>query len=180
MKTLLLTILFATCFHLTYCQGELSKHSLQIFKNDSEKKVRSSEFGIIVDGNKISAKKIEDTYGFPKLDKDKTFQFVIKTNGIEFRSGTFKSWYLNNGSSIIVGKLTRIEKLLSVAEYNGMDKNNEDFDIFSKRFFIVNDVYTIDIENFEKIKRLDYLIVNPNQDGDGSYSLTQEVVQLRK
>lgn len=180
MKNLLLIIFIATTFNLTYCQEEFSKHSLQFFKNNSERKTKGSEVWIVVDGKKVKGQKIGDSYVFPKLDKEDSFQLIVKTNGIEIRTGTYKSWYLNNGSTLIAGKLTKIEKLLSVAEYNGMDKSEDDFDVFSKRFFIVDDVYTIDIDDYYKIRRLDYLIVNPNQDGDGVYSLTQQIVKLKK
>lgn len=180
MKNLFLITFIATSFNFTYCQKEFSKHSLQFYKNNSERKTKGSEVWIVVDGKKVKGQKIGDSYMFPKLETEDSFQFHIKTNGIEIRTGSYKSWYLNNGSSLVAGKLTKIEKLLSVAEYNGMDKNEEDFDIFSKRFFIVDEVYTIDIDDYRKIKRLDYLIVNPNQEGDGIYSMTQKVVKLKK
>ena len=166
--------------NLSYCQEKFSKHSLQFFKNNSEKKTKGSEVWIIIDKIKIKGKEIEGSYWFSKIDKNKTFKFIIKTNGVEFKTGTFKAWYLNNGSSITVGKLTRIKKLLSVAEYNGIEQNDKDFYVFSKRFFIANDVYTIDIINFEKVKRLDYLIVNPHQEGDGSYVLTQKIIKTKE
>lgn len=36
------------------------------------------------------------------------------------------------------------------------------------------------INEYEKIKRLDYLIINTNQEGDGSYVLTQKIIKLKK
>ena len=40
--------------------------------------------------------------------------------------------------------------------------------------------YTIDINEHKKIKRLDYLVFNPIQDGDGSYVLTQKTIKLKE
>lgn len=180
MKTVILTILFSISFHLTYSQDGFSKHSFHFFKNSTERKINVSEISILIDGEKILGEKVGEFYRFPKIDSIKPFEFVIKSNRTEFKAGPFKSWFLNNGSDITLGVLTQIDKLLSVAEHNGMEKNDENFDIYSKRFFIANDVYTVDINDYEKIKRLDYLIISPNQDGDGSYVLTQKIVELKK
>ena len=99
---------------------------------------------------------------------------------MEFESGNYKAWILNNGSDITVGKITNIDKLLSVAEYNEMEESGHEYETFAKRFFIANDAYTIDINDYTKVKRLDYLIINPFQEGDGSYVLTQKIVKLKK
>ena len=50
--------------------------------------------------------------------------------------------------------------MTSVAEYNGMNKSDEGWEWYSKRYFIVNNIHTIDIENPKKVKELQYLILN--------------------
>ena len=179
MKNLFLTFLLAIGINLTYCQNDYSMHSVEFFKNKTEKNIKISEISIIVDGIKISGEKVGNKYRFPKIDSTKTFEFLIKSNRMDFGSGPYNAWILNKGSNITLGKINQIDKLLSVAEYNGMGKTEEDYDIFSKRFFVAND-YTIDINEFEKIKRLDYLVFNPIQQGDGSYVLTQKIIELKK
>jgi len=154
-------------------------HSIEFFENESQKDVKVTEILIIVDGIKINGEKVENNFRFPKIDSTKTFEFHIKTNNMDFDSGSHKAWILNSGSNIMIGKITRIDKLLSVAEYNGMEKTDEDYEVFSKRFFLPND-YTIDINEYEKIKRLDYIIFNPIQQGDGIYVMTQKVIELKK
>ena len=179
MKNLILLILFINGINLTYGQTGHSMHSVTFFKNNNERNIKVLEISIIVDGIKISGKKDGNEYRFPKIDSSKTFNFLIKSNKMNFSSGPYNAWILNNGSNITLGKVNRIDKLLSVAEYDEMEKTEEDYDIFSKRFFVAND-YTIDINEFEKIKRLDYLVFNPIQNGDGIYVLTQKIVELKK
>lgn len=179
MKTILLTILFSISTNLTFGQTDYSMHSINFFENNKEKSIKVSEIWIIVDGTKIQGEKIGAFYRFPIIDSTKTFEFGIKTNKMDFESGTYRAWRLNKGSSITLGKITRIDKLFSVAEYNEMEESENDYEIFAKRFFIA-DNYTIDINEFRKIKRLDYLIINPNQEGDGSYVLTQKIVKMKK
>ena len=178
MKTIFLTLLLTIGTNLTYGQTGHSLHYVDFFKNNTEKRIKVLEISIIVDGIKISGEKVGKSFKFPEIDSTKTFQLNIKTNRIDFNSGPYLAWHLNNGSNITLGKITRIDKLLSVAEYNGMEKTNEDYEMYSKRFFIPND-YTININEFEKIKRIDYIVLNPIQQGDGSYVLTQKIVELK-
>ena len=180
MKNILLTTLISIATNLTFGQTEFSMHSIKFFENNNERSINVSEIWIVVDGIKIQGEKIGELFRFPIIDSTTTFEFGIRTNRMKFESGSYKAWRLNRGSSITLGKITRIDKLLSVAEYNGMEESEDDFDTFAKRFFIVDDIYTIDINDYEKVKRLDYLIINPNQEGDGSYVLTQKIVKLKK
>lgn len=180
MKNILLTIFFSISANLTFGQTDFSMHSIKFFKNDNERSINVSEIWNIVDGIKIVGERIGELYRFPIIDSTTTFEFSIKTNRMDFESGTYQAWRLNKGSSITLGKITCINKLLSVADYNGMKESEDDYDTFAKRFFIAGDNYTIDINDYEKVKRLDYLIINPNQKGDGSYVLTQKIVKLKK
>ncbi|MBJ2175874.1 hypothetical protein JBL43_16590 [Aureibaculum sp. A20] len=180
MRTVLLTLLFSISFLLSYGQKKFSNHTLHFFKNNTEKKIKASEISILVDGNKITGEKNGELYQFPIIDSTKTFEFIVKINNVAFKAGPYESWFLNSGSEITLGVLTKIDELLSVAEYNGIKKQDEEFDLLSKRFFIVNNKYTIDINAYKKIKRLDFLIINPHQKGDGSYVLTQRIIDLKK
>jgi hypothetical protein len=180
MKNILLTILISTIANLTFGQTDFSMHSIKFFKNNKERSINVSEIWIVVEGTKILGEKIGDHYRFPIIDSTTTFEFGIKTNKMEFESGTYKAWRLNKGSNITLGKITRIDKILSVAEFNGMEKSEVDYNTFAKRFFIADDIYTIDIKDHDKVKRLDYLVINPKQQGDGSYVLTQKIVKLKK
>jgi hypothetical protein len=180
MKNFLLTIAFSIAANLTFGQTGCSMHLIKFFNNDDERGINISEFWIVVDGTKIQGEKIGEHYRFPIIDSTMTFEFGIKTNKMNFKSDSYKAWMLNNGSSIFLGKITRFDKLLTVAEHNGMDESDDDYDTFAKRFFLADNAYTIDIDEYEKVKRLDYFIINPNQEGGGSYALTQKIVELKK
>lgn len=180
MKNTLLTILFLISANLTFGQTDYSMHSIKFYKNNSESNIHVLKVWIVVDGIKIPGEKAGELYRFPIIDSTTTFEFGIKTDRMDFESGTYNAWRLNKGSSIILGKITKIDTLLSVAEYNETGESEDDYEIFAKRFFIVDDIYTIDINDYRKVKRLDYLIINPNQKGDGSYVLTQKIIKLKK
>lgn len=50
--------------------------------------------------------------------------------------------------------------MTSVAEYIGMNEKDDDWKWYSRRYFIVNNRHTIDIENPNKLKKLTYLVLN--------------------
>lgn len=179
MKKILLTISISILTNLAFGQTNYSMHSIKFFQNNKERRINVSEIWIVVDGAKIKGEKIGELFRFPIMDSTKIFKFGIQTNRIKFESDGYKAWILNNGSSITLGKITCIDKLLSVAKYNEMEESEDDYETFAKRFFIADD-YTIDINNYEKVKQLDYLIINPKQEGGGSYFLTQKTVKLKK
>lgn len=179
MKKLILIILLLIGVNLTYCQIDYSIHSLEFYENFKRKKIKIKEFSIIVDGTKINGEKIGDNYRFPIIDSVKTFEFNIKTNKMDFVSAPHKTWVLNNNSNIIIGKITRIDKLFTVAQYKGLQRSDVDYEVFSKRFFLPNN-HTIDINKPEKIKRLDYMILNPIFQGNRIYILLQKIIELKK
>jgi len=67
---------------------------------------------------------------------------------------------------------------MSVAKYSEMDSTDKSWDAYSKKFFILDRAYTIDIVNSQKTKELQFLILAPNSEGDGVYFLTQKVTKL--
>jgi hypothetical protein len=69
---------------------------------------------------------------------------------------------LNKGSRMTFGKLTKLKKLKSVAEYND-------------RYFVIEQTYTIDIEDRNKVKELQFLIISPTS--SGKLVRTQKVVR---
>ena len=180
MKNVLLIILITLSTNLIFSQPDFSMHSINFFKNEKQKNIKVLEIWVVVNGTKIQGEKFGASFRFPIIDSTTTFDLVIVTNRMQFESDGYNAWILNKGSSITLGKITRINKLISVAEYNEMDKSEVDFDTFAKRFFIADGNYTIDINNYQRVKRLDYLIINPNQQGDGSYVLTHKNVKVKK
>jgi hypothetical protein len=77
------------------------------------------------------------------------------------------------------GKLTEISTLLSVAKYHSLSAKDENWEVFSSRYSIIDGQYTIDIDSFQKGQEIQFLIFNPNQEGCGTYSLTQKVVKMK-
>jgi uncharacterized protein YunC (DUF1805 family) len=181
-KACVLTIIFCCIIRLAHGQEKgVSNHHLSIYKNDQKLVIKDCELSITTtDSVKIVASRVGNVFTFSKIDTSKSFTITIKADKMTFTSGLYKAWYLNNGSRMIFGTLTKINNLLSVAEYNDMTEKDENWDILSKRFFIVDRVYTIDINDFKKVRELQFLIINPDQQGDGSYSLTQKIIRLRK
>ena len=180
-KTYLLTILLCLLMAISYGQVNLtSSHNLHFYINDKEIPIGKSELSITIDSNKIIAKKEFGKFIFPLIDENKSYYLTLKVNNKSFKAGPYQAWQLNNGSTVTFGLLSKINRLLSVAEYNGMTEKDENWSVFAERFFICNEAYTIDIPEFKKIKKLEYLIVNPKQKGDGSYFLTQKVTKFKK
>lgn len=181
MKTTIQTIFFLVLFNLNFGQTYTSAHSVKFFKNNFERKVNVLEIWIIVDGTIIPGEKVGKTFQLPLIDNDQIFEFYIKTNKMEFETCLpLKAWKLNNGSNIVLGKITRIEKLNSVAKDTEMKELDKGYDYFSKHFFIADERYTIEINESKKIRRLDYLIINPNEKGDGTYIIQQKKVKQKK
>ena len=178
MKGSLYTILLIITSNLTFGQTDYSTHTIDFYLNNKEKQINVSEIWIIVEGTKIFGEKIGESFRFPIIDSNVEFEFGIKTNRMEFESGPYNAWFLNSGSRITVGKINRINKLLSVAHYSEMNKSEISYNIFAKRFFIGGGD-TIDIDNYENVKRLDYLIINPNQQCNGGYVTTQKIIKLK-
>jgi hypothetical protein len=82
---------------------------------------------------------------------------------------------LNKGSRMTFGKLTKLKKLKSVAEYNDMTREDEGWEWYSKRYFVIEQTYTIDIEDRNKVKELQFLIISPTS--SGKLVRTQKVVR---
>jgi hypothetical protein len=136
----------------------LSEHKISFNVNKEQKEIRSSEVYVIVENNTIEGKKVNDKYYFPYIEKE--FKIVIKINKTIFEAGPFKPMVLNSDCDLDLGIINRIKKMTSVAEYNGMNEKDEGWEWYSKRYFIVNNMHTIDIENPNKLKKLTYLVLN--------------------
>jgi hypothetical protein len=176
----LLALYISFGYDLAFCQKDLSsKHTFRFFINETEQKIVNGKIKIIVDKDTIVGKKIGNQYGFPIIDKNKQFKIEVEVNKNKLLAGPFKAWSLNHGSRLIFGKLTQLNKLLSVAKYSSMDSTDKSWEVFSKRFFIINRSHVIDIENIQKIKELQFLIMDPNSDGDGVTFITQKVTKLK-
>ena len=152
-----------------------SKHQFSFYVNEKEKPAKKVKISVVVSGDTIESKSIDGLYYFPLIDTSKKFDILISVNKITFYVESFPSWMLNKGSKIIFGKLTKLKNLISIAEYNSLNETDKDWVKFSKRFFVVNRNYTLDIENVNTIKELQYLIINPTN--SGKLLTTQRVVR---
>jgi hypothetical protein len=66
--------------------------------------------------------------------------------------------------------------MTSVADYNGMDKSDDGFEWYSKRYFIVDNMHTIDIED-KRFKELHYLVLNGKTKSSEKLVGTKIVIQ---
>ncbi len=174
------TIIISLGLNLAYGQAPSnSKHTLRYFIDESEQKITSSKIKIFIGRDTISGKQTGNQYTFPIIDKNKEFTIEVEVNKNKILAGPFKGLFLNLGSRIIFGKLTHLNKLLSVAKYSSMDSTDNSWDVYSKRFFIVNRSHVIDIPNIDKIKELQFLTIDPHADGDGVTLLTQKITKLK-
>lgn len=175
----ILAILICFVFNPAFGQNAVSHHKVSFYINETRQQISTSKIEIFVGTDTIVGYKNQDTFSFPIIDTDKEFTLEIEINKLKFLAGPFKAWCLNHGSRMILGKLTKINSLLSVAKYNQMDSTDKSWEAYSKRFFIIDKAYTIDITNSQKTKELQYLILAPNSDGDGVYFMTQKVTKLK-
>ena len=148
MKNLLTFIFYFLCT-LVHSQTErLSEHKISFNINEKQIEIKNSKIFVIIENDTISGKEIKDKYYFPYIEKE--FSIVIKINKTEFEAGPFQPTVLNSDCDIDLGIIRNLKKMTSVAEYNGMNKSDEGWEWYSKRYFIVNNVHTIDIENPKK------------------------------
>ena len=164
MKHSITFTLFLMLFCSNFIYGQnltLSKHEFSFYIDDSLKSTANAEISIIVSGDTITGNKIAGFYYFPIIDTSKNFDIVVKVSEITFLGQDIKSWVLNRGTKIILGKVTELNKLQSVAEYNGMTKNDKGWEAYSKRYFVLEHYTTLDIDNRDKINELQFLLVYP-------------------
>ncbi len=165
-------------FSINFALGQnvlLSKHEFSFYKNDVQDSFVNAKISVIVSGDTIKSNKIGNFYYFPILDTSNNFDIEIKIDDLLFIGHEFRPWMLNQGSNLILGKITNFDKLLSVAAYNEMTKKDEDWKLNSNRFFIIGHAYTLDIENRDKINELQFLIMSPNN--SNRYVITQKVIK---
>jgi len=178
MKTIQ-AILICFVFSPVFGQNAVSQHKVSFYINETRQQISTSKIKIFVGTDTIVGSKNQDTFFFPIIETNKEFKLEIEINKLKFLAGPFKAWCLNHGSRMILGKLTKINSLLSVAKYNQMDSTDKTWETDSKRFFIIDKAYTIDIANSQKTKELQFLILSPNSAGDGVYFLIQKVTKLK-
>ena len=107
-KAYILTIILCCIIRLTHGQEKgTSRHHLSIYKDNQELLIKDCELFIDLDGVKLVASRIDDIFTFPKIDTSKSFTITIKAGKMTFTSGPYKAWYLNNGSRMIFGRLTK-------------------------------------------------------------------------
>jgi hypothetical protein len=171
--TIILALLFPT---LIFGQTDaMSKHKFSFYINEREKSTVNAEISIVTSGDTIKGNYVEGYYYFPVIDTSRKFDVIVRTNDIIFLAQDYPGWMLNKGARITFGKLTKLKKLTSVAEYNGMTEKDEGWEWYSKRYFVVDRTYTIDIDNRNKIKELQFLIISPHS--SGVLATTQKVIR---
>jgi hypothetical protein len=153
----------------------VSKHHFSLYINDQLKATSKVKISVVVSGDTIRSKYDDGFYCFPAIDSSMRFDIVVKVSDITFSGQDYPGWMLNTGSRITFGRLTRLNKLTSVADYNGMTEKDEGWEWYSKRFFVINRTYTLDIDNRGKIKEMQFLVINPNSSGKSI--TTQKVVR---
>lgn len=164
------------CSNLIFGQTtNLSKHEFNFYIDDLQQSTANAEISIIVSGDTIHGNKIDSFYYFPIIDTSKNFDIVVTISEITFLGQDIKSWVLNRGTKIILGKVTELKKLQSVAEYNGMTKNDKGWEAYSKRFFVLEHYTTLDIDNRDKINELQFLLVYPKN--SNSYVSMQKTIK---
>lgn len=172
----LLTLIICLSFTLNYSQSErLSEHEISFNVNKKQKEIKSSYLYIIIENDTLKGKKINDKYYFPYIEKE--FSIVLKINKIQFKAGPFQPTVLNSDCDLDLGIINNIKKMTSVAEYNGMSESDKGWEWYSKRYYIVNDIYTIDIENPKKVRELQYLVLNGKSNSSETRLKTNIVVQ---
>ncbi|MVN23556.1 hypothetical protein GO621_18710 [Mucilaginibacter sp. HMF7410] len=152
-----------------------SKHDFSFYVNDVEQLLGNVELSIIVSNDTIKSKRITNSFYFPIIDTSKQFDILLKINGLTFSGQGYKAWVLNKGSKMTFGQITKLNKLESVAKYNGMTKKDNGWEEYSKRFFVINDVYTVEIDNRKRIHELQFLIVSPHN--SNSLFTTQKTIK---
>lgn len=156
---------FIILFSLNFALGQnstLSKHEFRFYVNEIEQLNPKAELSIIIAKDTIKAIHSDNFYYFPAIDTSQNFDIIVKVDTIIFSGQGIRSWVLNKGTRILFGKLTQLNKLQSVAEYNGMTKNDKGWEWYSKRFFILDHFTTLDIDNRDKINELQFLLLYPN------------------
>ena len=167
-------ILIARTFVFGQTEG-MSKHQFSFYINDQDKPAPNAEIFVVVSGDTIKSKYNEGFHYFPAIDTSKQFDIIIKVKDLMFLGQGYPGWMLNKGSRITFGRLTKLKKLTSVANYNDMTEKGEGWEWYSKRFFVVNHAYTLDIDNRNKIKELQFLVISPNN--SGSHVTTQKIIK---
>ena len=172
-----MTILFCLVSNIGQAQSEIySKHEFSFYNDEVINTASNTEIFVISNSmDTVKAIKKDGFYLFPILDTNKNFTLQVKTNDIVYSEENLLPWMLNKGSDIILGKITRLNNLISVAQRNGMTKNDIGYEACANRFFILDRTYTIDIKNRETISELRFLILNPNN--SRSYSISQKIVK---
>jgi hypothetical protein len=175
----LFTIVVCLTFNLAFGQSKLSQHKISFYVNDVEQKIIHATLKIFIANDTIYGEKSGDHYSFPILNDDKEFKIEVEINKTKLLAGPFKAWCLNHGTRLILGKLTKMTSITSIANYYNMDSTDKSWQTFSKRYFIINRAHTIDLENINRIKELNFLILNPKSDGDGVTFMTQKIIKTK-
>jgi hypothetical protein len=115
---------------------------------------------------------------FPKISTSDslTIKFKYAKKTIAF-SGFFGK-QINLGGDFFIVTISDFNKMTSVAKENDMDKSEADYSIYKSRFFVAKD-FTIDLPDYDKIKRITFIIFKPKTFGDGTYILSTSTKNIK-
>ena len=170
----ILFILIGTCIvNPAVCQMRTtSLHDFSFYRGGKKQKLKKLRLSIMVNKDTIDAVYTDSGYLFPILDSTQKYSYLIQTKGINFKTDLYDAWKLNQGSTLEFGCIDKLKKLISIAEYNGMTPNDDGYEWYSKRYFLIRQRYTLDIEDIDKISTLLFLVVVPRSYGDGTMTIS--------
>jgi hypothetical protein len=152
--------------------------SIKIFKNNKETKLLKKR-RVQLFSNKVEISRVDTTNKilFPKVDQNAVIQLQIK-DGKELRNFSGLGKEINMGGDLYFVTISNFNKVLSVAEENNMEINMSDYKTYRSRFFIAN-YFTIDLPEFEKIRKVNFVIFKPRTYGDGTYITSIENIKYK-
>ena len=161
-------------------QSTTSFHRLEVYKNQSLQKKPDLKLAIVVDKDTIEAVNVDSGFTFPLIDTTKRYSYLINSNGLIFETGKYHPKSINSGSRLYFGNMSKLKRLLSVAEYNGTTPDEPSYEADSHHYFFIGQMYTIDLSEISNIKSLRYLIISPNQIGKGWHFINTQIVSKKK
>jgi len=154
--------------------------NIKILHNNKEKIVLNKT-RIQLFSNGIEIKGIDTTTKilFHKVDPDAKIELKLYDGKEVYTFSGFFGKDLNKGGDFYFVTISNFNKISSRAEENSMDYNSPDYKTYRSRFIIAKD-YSVDIPEYKKIKKINFIIFRPREYGDGTYITSIENIEYRK
>ena len=177
---------FALAFlnNRAYCQNIVSSasqnpsYSLTIasYKNNKPKAFRYRQNVYVrLNGKTLIPKDSAGLLLFKQLTVKDTFNLMVKLRGHVFSMDRISGWRLQNGARVSIGVLRNFKKLQSIAEQDDYKTEDEDYETWIKRYRIVPEGSTIDLEDAKSILTVHYLVLLPITHGDGAVFTSYQI-----